>query len=112
MGKVYLRVRKPNQTSQDGVPTDAIATVEVSGNYIDLTITGQDTKNPRVSLNTTEVKLYNGTNDVTTARGVELHAIIVRENDGDAFGKLEEIRVIKQGTNVQSTDKVRVLIKR
>ena len=74
-------------------------------------ITGQDTKNPRVSLNTTEVKLYNGTDDVTTARGVELHAIIIKENDGDAFGKLEEIRVIKQGTGVLSADRVRILIK-
>ena len=34
MGKVYLKVRKPNQTTQDGVPTDAIATVDVSSaNY-------------------------------------------------------------------------------
>ena len=48
---------------------------------------------------------------MTTARGVELHAIVVRENDGDAFGKLEEIRVIKQGAGVQSADKVRVLLK-
>ena len=45
MGKVYLKVRKPGQTTQDGVPTDAIATVDVSGNYI-VDITGQDTKNP------------------------------------------------------------------
>lgn len=110
MGKVFLRIRKPNQTTQDGIPTDAIATVEVSGNYI-VDITGQDTQNPRVSLNTTELKLYSGSSDVTSASGVELHAIVVRENDGDAFGKLEEIRVIKRGSNVQSTDKVRVLLK-
>ena len=112
MGQVFLKIRKPTDL-KDGHATDEIATADVSGSYI-VDITGTDSNNARIAL-CNEVKLYDGPGsggaDRTTAWGAEVVGIVVVENDADAFGKLEEARVLKRGSGISGSPEARFLLK-
>ena len=114
MGKVFLKIRKPGQTTQDGIPTDAIASAECDPKTHEVDVTGTDPNNSRIAL-CNKVKVYSaskdaGGTDITTSKGIEIVGIVVTDDD-DGKDKLEELRVIKRGSGISGTPEARILLK-
>ena len=85
MVKVFLKIRKPGQTTQDGIPTDAIASAECDPKTHEVDVTGTDPNNSRIAL-CNKVKVYSaskdaGGTDITTSKGIEIVGIVVTDDD-------------------------------
>ena len=109
MGKVFLRVKKPDQRTQDGIAVDAIASADCVGGLTEVEITGTDPKNPRIKF-CNEVKVYSSGVDITISKEIEIVGIVVTD-DSDGKNKLEELRVVKRGSGISGSPEVRILKK-
>ena len=109
MGKAFLRVRKPSQTTQDGIAVDAIASADCDAGLTEVEITGTDPENSRINL-CNKVKVYSDGVDITTSKAIEIVGIVVTD-DSDGKNKLEELRVVKRGSGISGSLEVRILNK-